>query len=364
MAVTATIAAALPAALRAVQETSLPASIEAVLRTKYVAEGMETRYLRGVVDLDGDGRDEILVHVVGPMACGTGGCPTLVFTPGQGDAYRLVTTLSVTRPPIRASSRRSNGWRNLIVHVAGGGAAAHDAELAFNGKSYPRNPSVAPATPVTTLDGATVVIADVDSFDKATPLAPRGVSGIAPRPAPASAAAAGPSFDCAKAATPVEKRICADTALSALDRMLAQTYATALSTWPADIAAKARADQREWIGTRNACPTGAAGQACLTAAYQARIAELQITSGRLEAPTPVGYVCADRKGQPFTASFYDQTDPRSAVLTFGNDQVIAIGVPAASGARYAARNVDFWEKGGEARVTWKGESFTCRARGR
>lgn len=47
-----------------------------------------------------DGR--LLVHLVGPTPCGTGGCPTLVFTPSDA-AYVLVSTIGVTRPP---SARR------------------------------------------------------------------------------------------------------------------------------------------------------------------------------------------------------------------------------------------------------------------
>ena len=43
------------------------------------------------------------------------------------------------------SARSSHGWRNLIVSVSGGGIKAHDAELEYNGKSYPTNPTVAPA---------------------------------------------------------------------------------------------------------------------------------------------------------------------------------------------------------------------------
>ena len=85
-------------------------------------------------DLNGDGNAEIVVHVVSPMLCGSGGCNTLVFTP-RGSGYELVTDISVNRPPIRRSARSANGWRNLIVHVGGGGVAAHEAELAFEGTS-------------------------------------------------------------------------------------------------------------------------------------------------------------------------------------------------------------------------------------
>ncbi|MEZ5316800.1 MAG: hypothetical protein R2752_05315 [Vicinamibacterales bacterium] len=142
---------------------TLPESVARVVRDTYVSAFGETRYFDAATDLNGDGTPELIVHVIGSMACGTGGCPTLVFTP-DGDGYRLVTTVSVTRPPIRVSPRSSNGWRSLIVTVAGGGARAHDAELPFNGRTYPPNASVAPARPTTDLDGATVLIPDFKAF--------------------------------------------------------------------------------------------------------------------------------------------------------------------------------------------------------
>ncbi len=143
----------------------LPPSVLQVIKADYVFEFGETRYFDAWTDLNGDGRNEIIVHVIGSMACGTGGCSTLVFTP-EASAYRLVTTITVSRPPIGTSSRSTNGWKNLVVHVAGGGAKAHDAELRFDGRTYPSNPSVPPATPLSSTEGIVVVIPEFESFDQ------------------------------------------------------------------------------------------------------------------------------------------------------------------------------------------------------
>jgi hypothetical protein len=94
-----------------------------------------------------------------------GGCSTLIFTPEES-GYRLVTTITVSRPPIGISPRATNGWKNLVVHVSGGGGKAHDAELAFDGRTYPRNPSVPPATHVSRADGIVVLIPDFESFEQ------------------------------------------------------------------------------------------------------------------------------------------------------------------------------------------------------
>jgi uncharacterized protein YecT (DUF1311 family) len=60
------------------------------------------------------------------------------------------------------------------------------------------------------------------------------------------ALAAGPSFDCAKATTAVEKAICASGDLSALDLQIAEEYNTALSAGHTSVA-----DQRTWWAQRD-----------------------------------------------------------------------------------------------------------------
>lgn len=89
------------------------------------------------------------------------------------------------------------------------------------------------------------------------------------------------SFDCAKAATAVERAICADGALARLDREVAQAYGQRL----ADIEAASDKDavrvaQRGWLERRNAAckdQSGTALGACLTGVYRTRLAELSAT---------------------------------------------------------------------------------------
>jgi hypothetical protein len=102
-------------------------------------------YFAKPVDLNGDGRPEIIAHVAGPTVCGTGGCNTLVFAQ-EGQGLRLVSRIPVTRPPIVVATTSTQGWRDLIVRVSGGGILpGHDALLRFDGKTYAQNPTVAPA---------------------------------------------------------------------------------------------------------------------------------------------------------------------------------------------------------------------------
>ena len=120
-----------------------PAAVEATLQELYSDWGGEVRYFSSPVDLNGDGRDEIIVHLVSPTLCGQEGCDTLVFTP-SADGFRRVTTIRQTHAPIRVASRMSSGWRNLVVSVSGAGARRHDMELRYDGDSYPSDPTTIP----------------------------------------------------------------------------------------------------------------------------------------------------------------------------------------------------------------------------
>ncbi len=129
----------------------------------------EGRYFDAAIDLNGDGQHEVVAYPAGPMICGTGGCPLFVFTPAP-DGYRLVARVSVVQPPIRVSPGSTNGWRNLVVGIGGGGIPAGDSELKFDGSSYPPNATVEPAEPVTDLEGAEILIAQFESYLDGKPL--------------------------------------------------------------------------------------------------------------------------------------------------------------------------------------------------
>jgi len=87
------------------------------------------------------------------------------------------------------------------------------------------------------------------------------------------------SFDCGKAATAVEKSICRDSGLSALDEELSRLYKQALSRTPNPQALKA--EQRQWLKTeRNRCSDGD----CLHRAYNGRIEALS------DAPKPTAII--------------------------------------------------------------------------
>lgn len=99
------------------------------------------------------------------------------------------------------------------------------------------------------------------------------------------------SFACAKAATPSETAICADPALSALDERLAAAYRAVVKAFDdtpsgnSKSGGAVKADQRAWLGERNAC---AADAACLRTAYERRLAVLGFR------PDPAAPTATDR----------------------------------------------------------------------
>ena len=116
-----------------------------------------TRYLSATADLNGDGKPETIVYIVSNTWCGSGGCTLLILTT-QNAHYKVITRTTVTQLPVRLLPTKTNGWQDLAVFVAGGGILpGYEAKLVFNGKTYPRNPTVGPAkklpphTPGTTL---------------------------------------------------------------------------------------------------------------------------------------------------------------------------------------------------------------------
>ena len=100
-------------------------------------------YAAAEVDLNGDGRNEVVAYITGAGLCGSGGCSAVILTP-SGSGYRVVTQTSVTQLPIRVLTTRNRGWLDLAVGVGGGGRHAAMARLKFDGAAYPDNPTDTP----------------------------------------------------------------------------------------------------------------------------------------------------------------------------------------------------------------------------
>lgn len=88
------------------------------------------------VDLNGDQRNEAVAWASDSQACGTGGCNLELFV-HEKSGWRLFSSITVTRPPIKLLLTRHHGWRDLAVWAAGGGIERpYEERLRFNGKRY------------------------------------------------------------------------------------------------------------------------------------------------------------------------------------------------------------------------------------
>lgn len=166
---TSTISAPQQAAQPSTAEDSLKGFLQGYVKEARLDDDKTARFYFAILDLNGDGRAEALVYLVGRWWCGSGGCPLLVLAADRG-SYTVVTRILITRPPIRVLSTTSNGWRDIAVWVQGGGIQhGYEAELRFDGKTYPISPANPPARRLTRkVPGETVI----SSSQKATPLYP------------------------------------------------------------------------------------------------------------------------------------------------------------------------------------------------
>lgn len=196
-----------------------------------------------------------------------------------------------------------------------------------------------------------------------TPATP-AADAASPAPPPAAPAAieqatpvaVAPSFDCSKSPGEFEQMVCKDPALAALDVQLADTFRQALAK--AADKDTLQATQRGWIKGRDDCWKADDKPTCVREAYIVRIVDLRIQHNLVVIPSAVEYRCDDN-AKPFTATFYND-EPRAVVLTWGNDQAIVPAAMSASGARYAAQGIEFWEHQGEASVDFYGNKLTCK----
>ena len=159
-------------------ETEPDAEIEAAIleaspdftKAMVAVDNQLARYIYSRVDLNGDGRDEVLVYLLGSIFCGSGGCNLLVFTgTGTGDEYALVNTFPISRTPVIVSAETTNGWNNLVRPESGGGAEASYVTHTFDGERYVESERVS----ADTAPEGTRVLAGEFTFEDGIPLEPR-----------------------------------------------------------------------------------------------------------------------------------------------------------------------------------------------
>lgn len=116
-----------------------------------------TKYVAAFTHLNDTTNIYAIVYLMGEDWCGSGGCQTLVFK-RNGTNWEIVSRTLITRPPIIILDKKCHGWHSISVKVSGGGILhPYSAELNFNGKSYPINPTMPPAVRVNEPKGDIVI---------------------------------------------------------------------------------------------------------------------------------------------------------------------------------------------------------------
>lgn len=155
------------------------------------------------------------------------------------------------------------------------------------------------------------------------------------------------SFDCAKATTTIEKQICADDQLSALDSRLAQSYMEAKSN--SSSADLFKSEQRAWLATvRNKC----ADAECLKQAYTARIANLGGTVRNPPVPSTTIAATTDKSDQ--NATIAERSGPLASSSSSSVQSTVKSSPPQEAGANILADSA-------KAGIVTSGGPTTARA---
>jgi hypothetical protein len=131
-------------------DTATTTKLQKILSARYAKVPPENRrFIYNAVDLNDDGKDEFLVGLIGMEFCGSGGCTMLVINKD----YKVVTSITLVKYPVYVGApggkEVTKGYSNLYIHTGGKGLV----KMAWNGKSYPTNPSLQPAAPASLVKG-------------------------------------------------------------------------------------------------------------------------------------------------------------------------------------------------------------------
>lgn len=103
-------------------------------------------------DLNGDGRADAIVLLIGNEWCGSGGCNMLIFR-GTESGFSFVSESTIAQEPVMVLPETKHGWHTLIVMSGRTGKVL----MRFDGHRYPSNPSVQPKAPSTQVEKAQVL---------------------------------------------------------------------------------------------------------------------------------------------------------------------------------------------------------------
>mgnify|MGYP000099895347 CR=1 FL=1 len=118
----------------------LAENIKKVITTKYlkpedlkVIDSAECKFSYQEIDLNNDGKKEVLINFFTPYFCGSGGCSLALLD----SDLNIVNRFTVTEIPLFISPDTKNGWKVIYTKSRGQWKA-----LEYENGKYPSNPSV------------------------------------------------------------------------------------------------------------------------------------------------------------------------------------------------------------------------------
>lgn len=119
-------------------------------------------YYYNKVDLNGDGKCEIFVYLVGEIVSGTGGSTALII---NQENYEVISKFTLVQNPIIISKEKTNGWNDIIMQVFGGGSEFSYVKMEFDGEKYPSNPSTSPKLEEKSVIEGVAIISNISSME-------------------------------------------------------------------------------------------------------------------------------------------------------------------------------------------------------
>jgi uncharacterized protein len=165
------------------------------------------------------------------------------------------------------------------------------------------------------------------------------------------------TFDCAMPANKAQQLVCGEPQLTELDRRVHTAYQRALAR-PGTDQANLTTAQSGFATIRDRCADSVDLRTCVVEAYQTRLVELAIADPATIAPPVISYNCPPDSGT-LTAQFYNELDPKTAVLDWKGNRVILFIQPSGSGARYGRQGSEYWEHQGEVALDLSDTKFVC-----
>lgn len=96
-------------------ENSQDLALERAIVRSLGGETKFTRYYYNRVDLNDDGKHEVIVYLVTSDSNNTQEYPILIFQP-EGKGYRLISHLGYGAAPIIVTEQMSYGWKDIVIH--------------------------------------------------------------------------------------------------------------------------------------------------------------------------------------------------------------------------------------------------------